>query len=88
MNTKMLGIIENMAKLYCPHCGKKIDLFKSNKQRQLQAEYGIELLGEFPFEPSLLQSMDNSIAFMTQHNETIAAKVFKNIVKKLKEELK
>ncbi|OGT07369.1 MAG: hypothetical protein A2103_02345 [Gammaproteobacteria bacterium GWF2_41_13] len=86
-NTKIIGLVENMAILQCPHCGKQIDLFKSKDEQHLKIEYGIELLGELPFEPALLHSMDCSGSFMSQHKGTVAANNFTLIVNKIKEAL-
>lgn len=33
MNVPMLGIVENMSGLVCPHCGQRIEVFKTGGER-------------------------------------------------------
>ncbi|MBU4511008.1 Mrp/NBP35 family ATP-binding protein, partial [bacterium] len=39
LNIPILGIIENMSGLKCPHCGKNIDLFKSRGGEKVATEF-------------------------------------------------
>ena len=41
----ILGLVENMSGLACPHCGKQIDLFSKNGAGILATKEGIKLLG-------------------------------------------
>jgi len=47
----VLGLVENMSGLVCPHCGKDIDLFKKGGGKELAEKYGIEFLGAVPLDP-------------------------------------
>jgi Mrp family chromosome partitioning ATPase/predicted Fe-Mo cluster-binding NifX family protein len=58
VNMEILGLVENMSGLECPHCGKRIDLFKS-KGGQITAEReNLMLLGSLPIEPEVVQRGD------------------------------
>jgi ATP-binding protein involved in chromosome partitioning len=49
-NVPVLGGIENMRGLICPHCGERIDVFDPVKEdRSIWAD-GVELLGTIPLE--------------------------------------
>ena len=87
LNTRIIGLIENMSILQCPHCGKEINLFRIDAKKQLTSQLGIDFLGELPFEPKLLQSMDFGNPFMHQHKETQAARNLNLIINKIKEKL-
>jgi ATP-binding protein involved in chromosome partitioning len=54
----VLGIIENMSGLECPHCKHDISLFEGNGGDVLSKEYSIPLLGRIPFDPSVAQGGD------------------------------
>ncbi len=84
LDTKIIGMIENMATLKCPHCNKQIDLFSNKTKQQIE----ISLLGQLPFEADLLQSMDDNIGFMEIHQNTSTAQIIKNIVNNIKNILK
>ncbi|GAB6036000.1 P-loop NTPase [Fundidesulfovibrio butyratiphilus] len=47
----VLGLVENMSGLVCPHCGKEIELFKKGGGKELAEKYGIEFLGAVPLDP-------------------------------------
>ena len=54
----ILGIVENMSGLMCPHCGKRIDLFKSRGGQITAEKEKLTLLGSLPIEPEVVQRGD------------------------------
>ncbi|QLA19934.1 Mrp/NBP35 family ATP-binding protein [Desulfolutivibrio sulfoxidireducens] len=47
----ILGVVENMSGLICPHCHKEIELFKKGGGRLLAEKYGLSFLGAVPLDP-------------------------------------
>jgi ATP-binding protein involved in chromosome partitioning len=72
----ILGIIENMAGLDCPHCHKHIDLFDGQGGKVLSEEYGVPLLGQVPFDPSVGQSGDRGVPISIAKPDSPQAKAF------------
>lgn len=62
MHIPMLGLIENMAYVKCPHCGEKIDLFGEDKIQKIAAEYKLPLLAELPLDSSFRKLIDEGRA--------------------------
>lgn len=54
----ILGIVENMSGLKCPHCGQKIDLFMSNGGALMAKKEGLRLLASLPIEPDVVRMGD------------------------------
>ena len=54
----VLGIVENMSWLECPHCGKPTALFGSGGGQRLADELELPLLGQIPLAPSVTQGGD------------------------------
>ena len=54
----ILGVVENMSGLACPHCGKSIDLFKKGGGKALAEQYGLEFLGAIPLDPATVVAGD------------------------------
>lgn len=54
----VLGLIENMSGLACPHCGGEIHPFSSGGAARLAAETGLPLLGQIPLDPATLLMAD------------------------------
>lgn len=54
----VLGLVENMAGVACPHCGGEIHLFGEGGAARTAAEAGVPLLGQIPLDPQALQLAD------------------------------
>ncbi len=49
----ILGIIENMSYLVCPHCTERIDVFSTGGGKRTADEMKIHFLGELPLDPQV-----------------------------------
>src|SRR5882724_10447699 len=49
----LLGIVENMSYLQCPHCGERIDVFSTGGGRRTAIEMGVKFLGALPLDPQV-----------------------------------
>ncbi len=87
VNVPVLGIIENMSGLICPHCGKEIDLFKKGGGEKAAEELGIPFLGRVPIEPAVVEAGDKGVPIVISNPESASAKAFDSIVGKLLEEV-
>src|SRR3954468_11145122 len=47
----ILGIVENMSWLKCPHCNEHIDVFSMGGGSKTATQMGINFLGELPLDP-------------------------------------
>ena len=54
----ILGIVENMSGLACPHCGKEIDLFKKGGGKELAERENLPFLGAIPLDPMTVVAAD------------------------------
>jgi len=59
VNMEILGLVENGSGLTCPHCGKTIDLYKTNGGMLTAKKAGLNLLGSLPLEPDIVVEGDN-----------------------------
>ncbi len=83
LNLNIVGIIENMSGLTCPHCGKKIDLFKKGGGEKTAQEMGVPFLGRVPIDPDIVQSSDTGKPFILENPDSEASKSFMSIVNKI-----
>ena len=87
MERKVLGIIENMSGFKCPHCEKHIDLYPPGGAEIAAKDFNIPLLGKIPFETEVGVQGDKGLPFVLKHPDSVSAKAFKQIVKKIQETL-
>jgi len=85
LNLKILGIIENMSGMTCPHCGKEIDLFKEGGGKKVALELGVPFLGKIPIDPQIVISSDEGKPFIGTHPDSEASKAFMKIVESIPE---
>ena len=57
-NTKILGIVENMAYVKCPDCKKKIMIYQEDASEAYASKYGLEILAKLPLDPTLASLAD------------------------------
>ena len=58
MNIPVLGMVENMAYVTCPDCGKKIEVFGPSHAADAAQNLGIPLLAQLPINGSYANSID------------------------------
>jgi ATP-binding protein involved in chromosome partitioning len=58
VNTRILGIVENMSGFVCPSCGESHDLFGRGGGRRLAEELGVPFLGEVPLDGAVREAGD------------------------------
>jgi ATP-binding protein involved in chromosome partitioning len=49
----VLGVVENMSYLTCPHCAERIDVFSYGGGRRTADEMQVHFLGELPLDPEV-----------------------------------
>jgi ATP-binding protein involved in chromosome partitioning len=88
LNMPIIGVVENMSGFICPHCGTKTEIFKSGGGRKMAEEAGVPFLGSIPIDPEVGVDADRGLPFMIAHEDSAAAKAFREIVEKVENYLK
>ncbi len=83
LGLRVVGIIENMSGMVCPHCGARIDLFKRGGGERVANEMGVPFLGRVPIDPDIVQASDDGKPFILRDAESEASKAFEAIVEKI-----
>ena len=79
----VLGVVENMSGLNCPHCGKLIELFKTGGGEAMANKLKVPFLGRIPLEPAVVEASDSGRPFIYHCNQTAAAQAFRDGVIKI-----
>ncbi len=83
LNVPLLGLIENMSYLNCPHCGEAIDVFGRGASRKLAQKYGIDFLGDLPLDPAIRIGGDDGLPVVVSSPDSPAAHRFMEVAKTL-----
>ncbi|MCR5287244.1 MAG: Mrp/NBP35 family ATP-binding protein [Saccharofermentans sp.] len=63
MNVPVLGMVENMSYVKCPHCGDRIELYGDGKAiEKSAAEIGAAVLDKLPLDPAVTKLVDSGNA--------------------------
>jgi len=80
VHMEILGLVENMSGLKCPHCGKMIDIFKTDGGMLTAKKEGLKLLGSLPFEPEVVSSGDAGNLNFLDSDQLLITQEFNKIV--------
>ena len=72
----VLGVVENMSGLECPHCHREIDLFKKGGGEELARHYGIPFLGAIPLDPATVVAADQGKPVVLLEHDGPARRAF------------
>ncbi len=53
LSVEVLGVVENMSYLVCPHCRERVDVFGHGEGRRVAEAYDVPLLGEIEMDPQI-----------------------------------
>lgn len=79
----ILGVIENMSGLLCPHCGETVEVFKAGGGQAMANELGIPFLGSIPLDPQVVLTGDQGDPFVHARPDGKTAQVFLKAVEQL-----
>jgi ATP-binding protein involved in chromosome partitioning len=81
----VLGIVENMSGLKCPHCGESIDLFKTGGGQRAAYELGVPFLGSIPIDPHVVWGGDSGLPVTVTEPDSTVSQAFSKIVATIEE---
>jgi ATP-binding protein involved in chromosome partitioning len=79
----ILGIIENMSGLICPHCHQEIDLFRKGGGETLAREWGVPFLGWIPLDPNLVTEADAGRPLFREQPDSAVVQAFNRIAEEV-----
>jgi ATP-binding protein involved in chromosome partitioning len=53
VNVEVLGVVENMSFLHCPHCQQRIDIFGHGEGKHMAEIFAVPFLGEIEIDPQI-----------------------------------
>lgn len=78
MDAPLLGLVENMSYLTCPHCSEKVQLFGEPQGERLAQTLGIPFLGDVPLDPDIAKLSDEG------RIEEYSSPVFESVTRELR----
>jgi ATP-binding protein involved in chromosome partitioning len=79
----VLGVIENMSGMICPHCGDTIDLFSRGGGKKAAEDLGVPYLGAIPLDPEMVKAGDEGRPYILQYTESLTRKAVDAVMENL-----
>ncbi len=70
LDMPIVGVIENMSGFTCPHCGERIEIFKSGGGKRMSAEMNVPFLGSIPIEKNITDGGDSGKPFVSDRADS------------------
>jgi Mrp family chromosome partitioning ATPase len=70
LNTPLIGLVENMSYVICPHCGERYTLFGTGDTKAMAEQFDTPFLGEIGIDPEMTRLGDEG-AIETYGNDDI-----------------
>lgn len=77
---RIVGLVENMSGLICPHCNKVVDVFKSGGGERTANEFKINFLGRVPMDPRVVLGGDAGSPYLSSDSDSLAVKAFNAVI--------
>ncbi len=84
LSIPVIGIVENMSGLICPHCQKEISLFKKGGGEKAARDLKVPFLGRIPIDPEMVNDCDRGMPYVMAHPDSEATQAFKEIADRCK----
>jgi ATP-binding protein involved in chromosome partitioning len=85
VNTRIFGIVENMAGMSCPHCSGHIDVFGHGGGAQLAEDMHLPLLGSVPLDPRVREAGDVGTPTTVALPDSPAGAAFREVAERIVE---
>jgi ATP-binding protein involved in chromosome partitioning len=88
LDTRVLGIVENMSGFECPECGHVEHVFGAGGGARTADELGLPLLGSVPLDPAIVIGGDAGTPVVLERPDSPSARAFTEIAEKVAEATK
>ncbi|HEX9318328.1 MAG TPA: Mrp/NBP35 family ATP-binding protein [Nitrososphaeraceae archaeon] len=70
LNIPIVGVIENMSYLNCPHCDIKIPIFGEGGGQRVSDQFNVPFVGQIPLHPQIMEGSDSGHPVTVSLNST------------------
>ena len=81
LNVPIIGVVENMSSLQCPHCREEIYLFGQGGGKKISDDFKIPFIGEIPLHPSIREGSDTGKPSVVSEPESTQSQAFTKAAK-------
>lgn len=84
----ILGIVENMSYLVCPHCSERVDVFSTGGGERTAREMKVNFLGALPLDPAVRAGGDSGNPVAMRNGDDPHSQVFRGLAQRTIERIR
>ncbi len=81
LNVPIIGVIENMSYLQCPHCQQRMNIFGKGGGHRVSEKFNVPFVGEIPLHLQIMEGSDTGKPITLSDPSSIQANAFTNVAK-------
>jgi ATP-binding protein involved in chromosome partitioning len=81
LNVPIIGVVENMSYLQCPHCSEQVFLFGQGGGKKISDNFKIPFIGEIPLHPQIREGSDTGNPSVVSEPESVQSHAFTKAAK-------
>lgn len=83
VNTRVLGIVENMSGYECPHCSEIVEIFGKGGGEALAQELELNFLGSVPLDMKIREAGDAGVPLVKSDPDSAGARALREVARAL-----
>ena len=83
----VVGLVENMSGLVCPHCSKTVEIFKSGGGEKTAKDFDVPFLGKIPMDPKVVLGGDDGQPYLASVGDSPAVAAFQELVDRVEKSM-
>ncbi len=83
VNTRVLGVVENMSGMTCPHCGERVEVFGAGGGQRMADEMGLSVLGTVPLDPAVAVAGDSGSPTVISNPDSPAGEALRAVAQEV-----
>lgn len=81
LNVPIVGVVENMSYLECPHCKEHIQIFGKGGAQKVSEQFNVPFIGEIPLHLQIMEGSDAGIPVTVSEPDSIQSLAFSKAAK-------
>jgi ATP-binding protein involved in chromosome partitioning len=81
LNVPIVGVIENMSYLTCPHCGERTHIFGKGGGQRVSEKFNVPFIGEIPLDLHIMTGSDTGEPVTLSEPGSVQANAFNSVAK-------
>jgi ATP-binding protein involved in chromosome partitioning len=81
LNVPIVGVVENMSYLECPHCNAHLQIFGKGGAQKVSEQFNVPFIGEIPLHAQIMEGSDTGTPVTVHEPNSMQSLAFSKVAK-------